>query len=384
MQESNSAAARVARQKFESRIERGRASGARIIQKIMEEVPTDYIAKGKILNFNGNEEEREPGSPWGLLMSVPSILVGEESSVFSVHKWAEQQICGRASLPWKYAQYLEQGDIRSWGLPLLATNLNTLYSKSRSKYLLRTYKGTVRGFLSDRYKRLDSRPLIESFSGACKDVGAVPIDGFGTDTKVGLTAVLPKIYEPVENEPISMGVTWENSDYGNGRHMINGFIDRAWCANGIIMSMGFAQVHLGKRLTDDIVLSERTHQLDTMATASAIDDVVRKSLSQEMVDLFCETVKTAHEEKIDVEKALKNIRKQLTKGEVELIKNKFNSPDVEMLPPGNTSWRLSNAISWVAGNDIEDEERKNDLQKVAGQVIAATMAVVQRRRSRLL
>jgi len=43
-------------------------------------------------------------------------------------------------------------------------------------------------------------------------------------------------------------------------------------------------------------------------------------------------------------------------------------PDVELLPAGNTSWRLSNAVSWLAGQ-VEDGERRLELEKVAGQLV---------------
>jgi hypothetical protein len=374
--ESNSTAAVVARNRFEARVERGRASGAAIVQKIMDEVPVDMIAKGQVLKFDGDIDDRPPNSPPGILLGV-----GDDVGVMTTHRWALQQICSRADLPWRYAQKLTERERAGWGTPLVAHNLNEIYQRSASKYLLRTQGSQLRGFLSDRYKRLDSRPLVEAFASTCKEMGAVPIDGYGTDTKVGLTAVLPKIYEPVPNEPISFGAHWENSDYGNGRHMVHGFIDRAWCANGLIMSVGFAQVHLGKRIEESIVLSERTHQLDTMATASAVVDVVRNTLSEDMIQTFCQRVKEAHEQEIDPAKAVSLLAKQINKGEAKLVTDTFNSPDVEMLPPGNTAWRLSNAISWVAGNEISDAERKMELMKIAGAVLTMRSIVSHSRKA---
>lgn len=372
MRESNSAAAAVARDKFNARIAHGRASGQRIIEKIMNEVPTDAIIRGSAFSFDGDIDGREPGAPTGIIASHPSPSnLGDHlvPRFAGVHPWALQQMCSRVEMPWSYVQKLMKPENAGWGTPLVAHNLNTHYAHSRNKYLVRSYDNTIRGFLSDRYRRLDSRPLVEAFSVACKNRGAVPIEGYGTETKVALTAVVPKVYEPVDNEPITFGVHWENSDYGNGRHLVNAFIDRAWCANGCIMSLGFAQVHLGKRLDDSLMISDRTHKLDTATACSAIMDVVESSLSEDMITLFCETIKHAHENEIDVTKAIGGLKKQLNKGEVDMIVDKFNSADVVMLPPGNTSWRLSNAISWVAGNEIEDVERRMDLMKIAGAVL---------------
>jgi hypothetical protein len=38
------------------------------------------------------------------------------------------------------------------------------------------------------------------------------------------------------------------------------------------------------------------------------------------------------------------------------------------MPAGNSMWRLSNAISWVAGK-TEHAERKLEISKVAGQIL---------------
>ena len=58
------------------------------------------------------------------------------------------------------------------------------------------------------------------------------------------------------------------------------------------------------------------------------------------------------------------------KGEAEDVEKAFGSPDTFNMPAGNTVWRLSNAISWVAGQ-AKDPERKLDLQKLAGSVLPA-------------
>ena len=54
---------------------------------------------------------------------------------------------------------------------------------------------------------------------------------------------------------------------------------------------------------------------------------------------------------------------------VEAVVDAFNSPEVEMLPPGNTTWRMSNAISWIANTKVEDEGRTLEVMKVAGAIL---------------
>lgn len=49
----------------------------------------------------------------------------------------------------------------------------------------------------------------------------------------------------------------------------------------------------------------------------------------------------------------------------------YESADVINLPAGNTTWRASNAFSWVANSEGLDADRKLALQAVAGEVLGA-------------
>jgi hypothetical protein len=61
--------------------------------------------------------------------------------------------------------------------------------------------------------------------------------------------------------------------------------------------------------------------------------------------------------------------KALLKGELEAVKNAFEGPDCVNLPPAQTEWRLSNAVSWIAGA-TEDADRRLELERVAGSFFA--------------
>jgi hypothetical protein len=357
-------AAKKARDKIEGMIEAGRQSAARTIEKVMTEIPKDQMVKAPALEFFPNE--RRLGVQI-LDRANPSLTMAP----LHVHDHALGQLCERTNMNLRYAKWLQDPeDKRSdWGTPLLAHNLNELTKHMDGKrMLLRSYDQTLRGVLSDKYRRLDSRPLVESFATAVQAHGAIPIQGYASDTKVALKALLPQIFEPVPNEVVAFGVCWENSDYGNGAHQISGFVLRLWCTNYAISEEGMRQVHLGKRLGDNIQYSARTYELDTQATASALKDTVAAALGAETTTGFCEVIKSAHENKIDPRTAISAYRKSLSKDEAQQVTEAFNSPDVENMPPGNSLWRLSNAFSWVAGK-TENEERKLDMMKIAGQVI---------------
>lgn len=355
--EAASDAARHARGILGDLIAKGRDSATSVIEKISQEVPTDHIVRASAVGFDLAE-----GQP---VMALPAGDAPAE--VLSISKHAMQQLCTRANLPQAFATYLQSEEAAPWGRELLAHNLRECFTHLPGKYLARSYDGQLRGFLSDSYRRLDSRPLIEAFAQACQSVGAVPVQGYATDAKVAIKAMLPTIYEPVPNEVMAFGLCWENSDYGHGPHSLRVFCLRLWCTNYAIADECFRQVHLGKRLAEDMRYSRRTYELDMRTVASAVQDVVSSTLSADRLAAYCEAIKSAASEVIDIKSAVTRMR-SLTKSESEAVVKTCESDDLRVLPDGQTRWRLSNAISWVAGT-VEDAERKLELQKVAGAVL---------------
>jgi hypothetical protein len=356
-------AARKAREKMDDIISRGMASAGATVQKVIDEVPEDRIVKATALRFDPMEE-----------IDGVNVTIGNQDT-FSIGKHALGQFCSRAHVPMAFYKYLTENEETSgWGSGLVANVLNEMYDHmgDHKRFLARSFGGTLRGWLSDSYRRLDSRPLLDSFLGAINDLNAVPVEGYASETKVMVKAMLPAVFEPVDNEVLCYGVSWENSDYGNGAHSIRVFVLRLWCTNYAIANEGIRQIHLGKRLSEEIRFSQETYDADTKATALAIGDIVRGSLSAPRVDAMNQAISHAANEEIAkpgdyLTRKLKNV---LTKGERQEITDTYNTPDVMLLPPGNTTWRMSNAISLFAQR-CEDTERKIELMKVAGSLVPA-------------
>jgi hypothetical protein len=216
---------------------------------------------------------------------------------------------------------------------------------------------------------MDSRPIVEAFATACQTIGAVPVEGYAMETKIAIKAMLPYVFEPVPNEVMAFGICLGNSDYGDGALSLRGFVLRLWCTNFAITEECLRQVHLGRRLDENLTFAEDTYAADTRAMSLAVRDIVAGQLAPPKVDEFCALVRRANDEKIDPKAALAGLKKAVAKAEAEAIVTAYNTPDIEMLPAGNTKWRLSNAISWVAGK-TEDQSRKLDLMRLAGDCLA--------------
>jgi hypothetical protein len=173
---------------------------------------------------------------------------------------------------------------------------------------------------------------------------------------------------PIPGELVAYGLSLENSDFGNGALSLRAYLLRIWCTNLAITEETMRQIHLGKRLDDNMIYSQRTYELDSKTTVSALRDVVRLQLDAGSLTNRMEAVRKANDKPVDATQAREMLKKVLNKGEAEAAFNAYASPDVYNLPAGNTAWRLSNAISWIAGQ-TEDAERKLDLMRVAGDVL---------------
>lgn len=349
----------AATDKLMSMIESGKTSTIAAIENVMNSQPKDYIPKATGLTFLPTK-----GS---LNMSFNAP---EGEIIRPIHRYALGQIAEQADMPIKYFDMLqrEPGD---WGRELLAHSFNEVYHKglAKKRFLVREQSGTVKGFLSDKYRRIDSRPVVEAFITGIREKGAFTYNGVVTDTKMALKAIYPQVYEPIPGELIAFGISLENSDYGNGALSVREYVHRIWCSNLAVFEETMRQIHLGKRLDDSMVYSERTYQLDSQATVSALKDVVRMRLDAGALDSRVRALQAANDKPVTSEEARAQLKKLLNKGEAEDASKAFDSPDTHNLPAGNTAWRLSNAISWIANQDTTTPERKLELARVAGDVL---------------
>jgi hypothetical protein len=356
----------MGRAKLGELITKGAAQAANVIDHVMNNQPADHLPKAGSLRFLPNHE----GQSITLEMPVGSLHGGiGEVRGFNLHRNAIHQMAGITDMPIKFIDSLreQKGD---WARDLLAHNLQTVFHErfAAKRYLTRTLSGEVRGFLSDQYRRIDSRPIVEAFATAVQAKGAMPYAGYVTDTKIAIQAVFPEVYEPIPGEVMAYGLSLENSDFGAGALSIRAYLLRIWCTNMAITDETMRQVHLGRRLDENMVYSQKTYELDSETTVSALKDVIAVQFDAKSLETRMDAVRVANEQEVSPAAAKERLKKLLSKGEAEKASAAFESADTFNLPAGSTTWRLSNAISWIAGS-TEDTERKLDLMRIAGAVL---------------
>lgn len=360
--EANSEQAARARSILDSKIQSGIASARATIERLERDVPTDQIVKGSSVRFVPAMQTEE-----GADIIVPRVkmIIGENQMEIGKHAFG--QVASRAGVP---AGYL--GDLAAaggWQTILAAHILGQHYGAGNgTRYISRSVRGVVRGWLSDSYRRLDARPLCET---ACEEfarAGAVPVDGVCTETRVALKAMLPTVFEPIPGELIALGLEWSNSDYGHSKHSLRYFLLRVACLNGATMEDLISQIHLGGRLPDNLRLSEETYIADTKASRLALRDTVRAYLEPAKIEGTLEGLRLANEHKVEWRQVQNRVGRRLLKSELEAARSAFEGADTINLPAGNTAWRASNALSWIAGH-TEDASRRLELERLAGEVI---------------
>ena len=362
----------------------GKAAGVKAtMERLINEgkIAQDYIApigvnlKAKIhtpvITFSGGQPlegftEAEEISSQPLTMNMPD-------GQFSLHDNAIGQLAERMGIPQRYLRGLASGE--PWAIALAAHLLNQHSDwTQRSRVLVRTVGKQVRGVLSDSYRRLNSVEILTAFVQEAAGQGAVISDAYMNDTKVWAETILPTPIEipTVKNGIVTIfaGARFSTSDYGDGAVDMRAFLLNGACLNGMVRESVMKQVHLGSKLPDNLQLSNKTYELDTKTTVSAVKDLTKGLFSKDNLMQKAIEIQGASEIDVDFDHELKRLTssggllKQESK-EVEKILMR-NDPE-DGVQGGATLWKLTQAITAHARELTP--ERSRELHELSGQLM---------------
>ena len=179
------------------------------------------------------------------------------------------------------------------------------------------------------------------------------------------------MFQPSENEFIVFGIAITTSDYGAASLKVEQVILRISCKNLALGNDSFKSVHIGKRFeagSDFVKLSNQTNILDAKATASAVSDVVTSA--QGHIGVLKDKINHALLKEVNIDQAVASIRsKGFSKSFAEGVRTMYQADlPVQHLPKGENVWRLSNAISLLAGSQ-ESSDTALDAQGLAMAVL---------------
>jgi len=249
----------------------------------------------------------------------------------------------------------------------------TTDNTTRERVLVRTVEGEVRGFLSDKYRRLNSMQIFIAFLQAAQATGSVLVDAHAGETKGFLEVINPNIVEfdtPFNGRNfMAVGARIRNSDFGDGALEVYLFGLLVKCMNGLVGQSMLREFHLGGRIPDDIRISEETYRKDTDAKASLVGDVMKQIYLPETTENLIGRIQGASAKPVDLVKEVEKLPKLgLTLGESEAVGKVLMENDPNNGLQGNpTLWKLVNGLTAVARD--AKPERKRELELIAAEML---------------
>ena len=330
-------------------------------------IAQDYIAPIGVSRRNGEQH------PVVSFKAAGRVQLSMPEGDFSLHANAIGQVSEKMGIPAKYLRELSAG--AAWQKQLCATILNEHSDwTERTRVLVRTVGTEVRGILSDSYRRLNSVEILTAFIREAANQGAVVSDAYMNDTKVWCETILPAPIEiPTRKNGtvvIFAGARFSTSDYGNGSVDMRSFLLNGACLNGMVRESVMRQVHLGAKLPDSMALSQKTYELDTQTTVSAVSDLTKGLYSRDTLMQKAVEIQGAAEVDVDFDKELKQLvqRGALLKNEGREVEKLLmnNNPD-DGVTGGATLWKLTQGITAFAR--AQQPERCRELHEISGQLL---------------
>ncbi len=359
--------------KVYDKIHRNSIDIEKAMTKIEEEgvLLNDYVVPVERIRFVHNKiiGAEAPGD----IESGNVELGGINNDLLCFNQFSAGQLAEKMGVPMAYLKFLMFGMYWQKGLAVEILNAHA-ENISRERVLVREIQGIVRGFLSDHYKRLNSKEIYLSFLNAVAGTDMKLVSAYSGETKGYLEVIDPNIVSiPTEKNGIVhivYGAQLRNSDFGAGALEMRAFKMQAHCLNGWVSESILREIHLGKRLPENLVLSEETYKYDTLTKANIVKDAMKVLVNPENRLVEANQIQQSGKVLVDVDREIKQLPKiGMHEGEIKSFHEVMlrNNPEDGVLGEP-TLWKMAQAVGVVA-RDIENEDRKRDLQVIAGKII---------------
>jgi len=224
----------------------------------------------------------------------------------------------------------------------------------------------VRAILSNRYKIIDAHHVLNPALNKMMDLGAEFKYSHYDGDRLNVTATLPKLEGEVQKDDIVQGgITITNSEIGNGGLLIQPFIYRLVCTNGMVapsLLNRFFQRHVGKIIIHPEKDTQWVSIIDKMQKQIELvsnPEVFQENL-QKLKDATNETI-TSHKI-VEVTK-----RHGITDYERKEIFERLSHYVGETFT--TSKYDFANAITNVANSDDRSDDRARFLQELGGLII---------------
>lgn len=329
----------------------------------------DVVADTRRMQMVTSGSGADDGGRSLLVIDAP----GDELYEPAVNDLAHAQIADRLSIPKRYYDRL-----RAEAPALLDRNVNYWLAAKPEKRLVRILDGNARAFLSDRYRRLDHYDLMEHVLPVFGEIHGLMFQTSAlTDRRLYVRALLPRLSAEIRvGDIVQAGVSLRNSEVGEGALVVEPFLWRLVCSNGMTTPIGrLRKYHAGRAAEEDDeqirIYRDETLAADDAAFFLKVGDLVRAALSEAQFEEIVERMRGAAEtRKIDdVPEATRVLSQRYDLTETEgrsILRHIIEGGDL-------TKWGAINAIT-AAAKDADSFDRQAEMEEIGGALLSESDA----------
>lgn len=283
---------------------------------------------------------------------------------------AHAQIADRLSIPKKYY------DVMLAEQPaLLANNVNTWLHEKPETRLVRTLGGTARAFLSNSFRRLDNWDFLDAVLPVIADKPHEIVSCKVTEDRLYLKVIFPELERDITestriNDIVRGGLEISNSEVGSGSIMVRPLLYYLWCLNGESRSAVMKKYHVGKKNSSEraveLLLTDETEPLEDTAVWSAVQDVIKSSIDEDLFNKEVQKSVNATKDEItaDPAKVVEHFRKDMGFSDTvggTILQNLIKGADL-------SRYGLANAFT-ASANTQESYATATHLERAGGKII---------------
>lgn len=316
------------------------------------QVKKDFLAMTDVLTYNGTDNS----------LAIPG------QGDFAVNETAHDQLGSLLGIPAKYYDRM-----REEAPELLATNVNSWLAKTPERRMVRTLDGKVRAVLSDKYRPLDNRELLETVLPVLGKQEMQVVSSEVTERRLYLKVLTPKVtYEIVKGDVVQAGLVISNSEIGGGSLSVEPLLYRLVCTNGMIANDSkMRKYHVGRGnngFSEGAAefFRDETRMQDDRAFWLKVRDLVGAAVDSINFQKIAESFFATKENVIEAD-PVKVV--EVFSKDNGLNQNERNSVLKHLLGGGDLNqFGLLNAITRTA-QDIESYDRATQFERLGGTVL---------------
>ena len=312
-----------------------------------------------------------------LFLNPSPFKVGRDS--YHINPLAHRQISSHLDIPKAYYDRM-----LTTKPELLAKNVNGWMRDKTKKRLIRTvgnpdrneFAGTIRAFLSDRYRPLDNYDLMGAIMPVLQQYDFEIKSCELTETHFYLKAIVPTLTTEISvGDTVALGVCIRNSDVGCSSLAIAPMVERLVCKNGMtINALGKRKYHVGRRFDalDDSSefitahISDEAREADDKAYWLGVRDTVAHCANEAILEDVASVYRDAKDVPIigDTVEVVESIGRKVGLGLEEtesVMENLIRSGELSQYGVANAVTRHS--------QDVEDYDRASKLESIGWNVM---------------